>query len=140
MAKDSGDEQFSELIIGVRELFRIVVPGAYALTLLQWLSAGQIAQSTGEGQTLARIVLSVLAGLLAYGLQVHEKWFPYSYVFNQYREQLNQTIISTANVDPSKDYVNQYKYFLETRAHSIKERIHYFSSFYYMLDEMSLIS
>jgi hypothetical protein len=137
---ETGTGTLSELSIGVRELFRIVVPGAYATLLFEWLTAGKFDQISGEGRTLTRIAVSVLVGLIAYGLQVHEKWLPYNVVFEQSRSRLNERIIKIANASNSKDYVGEYKYFLETRAPEIKERIHYFTSFYYMLDEMSLIS
>ena len=39
-----------------------------------------------------------------------------------------------------EDYVDLYKYFLETAASEISARAHYFSSFYYMLVELSLVS
>ncbi len=139
MPEENDAGQFSELSIGVRELFRIVVPGAYALVLLEWLSREEVALVGGEGKTLSYIALSVLAGLIAYGLQVHEKWFPYTEVFRHNRDRLNRRIVEVAQVQDSKDYVYEYKYFLETSA-DIRDRIHYFSSFYYMLDEMSLIS
>jgi hypothetical protein len=140
MTADSGGEQFSELSIGIRELFRIVIPGAYVLILFEWLTAGRIDQSAGEGRTLARVAFSALAGLIAYGFQVHEKWLPYRDVFKKDVTRLTNAIVEAANCDRSRDLRKEYKYFLETRAPLVKERIHYFSSFYYMLDEMSLIS
>jgi hypothetical protein len=36
--------------------------------------------------------------------------------------------------------VGAYKYFLETEAGQLKDRVHYFSSFYYMLVALSLVS
>jgi hypothetical protein len=137
---ETGTGTFSDLSIGIRELFRIVVPGTYAVLLFEWLTAGKF-EISGEGRTLTRIAVTVLVGLIAYGLQVHEKWFPYNVVFERGKTDLNRRIIEIGSASgDSKDYVGEYKYFLETRAPEIKERIHYFTSFYYMLDEMSLIS
>jgi hypothetical protein len=131
---------FSELNLGIRELFRVVVPGAYAVVLWAWLGSENTRQSLGESHNLASIAISILVGLLAYGLQVHERWWPYDLVFDKHRKSLNDAVAATVNADNTDNYVSEYKYFLETYAQQMKDRIHYFSSFYYMLDEMSLIS
>lgn len=138
----------SELNIGIREIFRIVIPGGYAFVLFEWLREKQ---SICEKSALLCIAVWVLVGLLAYGLQVHKRWQPYKNTFIKNVKELGDAIKKVANdnevvgkndeqkkdPDPYKDV---YKYFLEKHAPETKERIHYFSSFYYMLAEMSLIS
>ena len=127
-------DALSELHLGVRELFRILIPGFYAVALVESLAphsdlAGFTSSAIHKG-----LIAALFLGLLAYGLQVHEKWFPFNIGFEQWRLRLNHEL------GGGSDRVHEYKYFLETSAPGIKDRIHYFSSFYYMLIELSLLS
>jgi hypothetical protein len=131
---------FKELELGFRELFRILIPGAYAVSLAQ-----VVAPNASFSQTLLKTTASGLAatfflGLIGYALRVHERWFPYYRYFEKQRASLNNEIARIAAVSPETDNVDFYKYFLETSAESLNDRIHYFSSFYYMLVELSLFS
>ena len=96
MADDRETGAFSELTIGIRELFRIVVPGGYAVVIFEWLTAGKCDPITGEGQSVSRSAISVIAGLVAYGLLVHEKLWPYSDVFEDSPKRLNPPLSSFA--------------------------------------------
>jgi hypothetical protein len=61
--------------------------------------------------------------------------------FEKYRAELSDTIMNVINPQCKKDdYGDLYKYFLETEATDVNDRIHYFSSFYYMLAELALFS
>jgi len=79
-------------------------------------------------------------GLIGYGLRVHERWWPYFLGFERERQELNKRIVEICGGSEARDHKDLYKYFLETKALSIRDRIHYFSSFYYMLCELSLFS
>src|SRR5438876_3729299 len=146
MADDSRSEALSELNLGIRELFRVLIPGAYTVIVFQWLRANvdspldYASVASGEMRTFWLVGVSTIVGLIAYGLQVHEKWAPYCDVFDHYRQRLNNAVREATAAKEAKNYVNEYKYFLETDGRHYKDRIHYFSSFYYMLDELSLIS
>jgi hypothetical protein len=108
---------FDELSLGIREIFRIVVPGGYTLLLLFWLAPSSAASAGLEkASTLAQIAVAVLIGLAAYGLQVHEKWFPYSLIFKDTRARLNEEIKKVAaSADPT-DHVHEYKYLTQVRS------------------------
>jgi hypothetical protein len=131
---------FKELELGFRELFRILIPGAYAVSLAQ-----VVAPDSAFSQALTRSTASGLAatfflGLIGYSLRVHERWFPYFWCFERQRAVLNAEIARIAAISGETDNVGFYKYFLETSADDVGDRIHYFSSFYYMLAELSLFS
>jgi hypothetical protein len=117
-----GTEALSELNLGIRELFRVLVPGAYAVILLEWLGSAKIRDWLGESHSLARIAISVVARLIAYGLQVHERWWPYSCVFDRNRRLLNDEVVNIVNGEGTKNYVSEYKYFIETCAPKMKDR------------------
>src|SRR5690242_6135240 len=48
---ETGTEPLSELNLGIRELFRVVVPGAYAVLLLEWLGSEKIRGWLGESHS-----------------------------------------------------------------------------------------
>ena len=145
----------SELELGIRELFRIVVPGVYGTLLIVLLApeselAKFIGKSIGAG-----LGSSFFLGLFGYALRPHERWAPYFLTFEKHRIKLNDEIIRVVAASPavpevevalvpiqhqSPDHVALYKVFLECKAVDVKDRIHYFSSFYYMLVELSFFS
>lgn len=148
---------FSDVELGIRELFRIIVPGAYGVILIL-LFAPQSSAATFVGRSLGfGVSSSFFLGLFGYALRPHERWAPYFLHFEKYRVQLNEEItriLTTApvvrevenvlpparNVHESRDHVALYKLFLESKAADLRDRVHYFSSFYYMLIELSLFS
>jgi hypothetical protein len=125
---------FQGLNLSFRELFRIFVPGVYAVALLEWLAPKAELTQFVTQRVIDTLVASFFLGLIGAGLQVHEKWYPYTLDFEKWRIKLNKEL------GGGPDQVDRYKYFLETRGEKIKDRIHYFSSFYYMLVELSLFS
>jgi hypothetical protein len=131
---------FSELQLGVRELFRILVPGAFALALVYVLAPTNTLFAPFLSNTVAQVVFVLFTGLIAYALQAHELWWPYNRSFERWRSELNRAIVDAVGGPATTDYVNAYKFFLETKALDMRSRVHYFSSFYYMLTELSLIS
>jgi hypothetical protein len=136
-----GEEtRFSELQLGIRELFRIVVPGAYLAALFYFLAPGSDIVALMNKGTALLVVTVFFLGLFAYALRPHERWWPYFRGFELERDRLNRAIIESVGGDPNIDYVGPYKYFLETEAIYLKDRVHYFSSFYYMLTALSLFS
>lgn len=131
---------FKELEIGFRELFRIVIPGAYFVSLAQVIATDSefsklIIQNTASG-----LAATFFLGLICYALRPHERWFPYFLYFEKQRSALNDEIARITGLSPQTDNVGVYKYFLETEVAEFSDRIHYFSSFYYMLIELSLLS
>jgi hypothetical protein len=135
---------FSELQLGIRELFRVVVPGAYAIALFKFLTPETEFYVTASGSTLSLVIAAFFLGLVGYALRVHATWWPYSLVFERGRKQLHDEIRAVLGGGSEEDngdpYRPLYKYFLETKAADLKDRIHYFSSFYYMLVELSFFS
>jgi hypothetical protein len=128
------NKAFQSLNLSFRELFRIFVPGVYAVALLGWLAPkAELTQFVTTG-VIDTLVTSFFLGLIGVGLQVHEKWYPYTRDFEKWRILLNHEL------GGGPDQVYRYKYILETLGEGIKDRIHYFSSFYYMLVELSLFS
>lgn len=134
------DKLIKELELGVRELFRILVPGGYALGLAQLIAPTDHLTEALTRNTASGITAAFFIGLIGYALRAHERWFPYYMYFEKQRAALNNEIADVASVPSAKDNVDCYKYFLETNSDGLNERIHYFSSFYYMLVELSLIS
>jgi hypothetical protein len=127
-------DTLSQLSLGIREVFRILIPGVYALALIEWLAPYSSVAGSASAAVYKELIAAFFLGVLGYGLRVHEKWFPFNIVFEQWRGRLNDEL------GGGQDHVPTYKYFLETSALAVKDRIHYFSSFYYMLAELSLFS
>jgi len=134
------NEKLSELQLGIRELFRILVPGAYVMFLLSIYAPQNPFVQLAEKGTTSLLVASLFFGLVGYALRVHERCFPYFMVFEEFRKPLNEAIIEVTSRGASRDNIDVYKYFLETSDSPLRYRIHYFSSFYYMLTELSFIS
>jgi hypothetical protein len=134
------DKVLKELELGIRELFRILVPGAYAVTLAKVAAPTSAFTTLVTGSTASGIAASFFLGLIGYALRPHERWFPFYMHFEKYRHELNSAIASVLGKDVTSDNVDIYKYFLETQADDMSDRIHYFSSFYYMLIELALFS
>jgi hypothetical protein len=130
----------SELQLGIRELFRILVPGAYVLVLLYLLAPAAELTIQIRTSNVIQLIAVFFLGLFAYALRVHERWWPYFSSFDRHRAALDRAIEQVLGRRLAADHVHYYKYFLETRGASIKDRVHYFSSFYYMLAELSLLS
>lgn len=130
----------ADLQLGVRELFRILVPGAYALAVVYLTNPGQQLVLLASRSNAAGLGIILLLGLIGYALRIHERWWPYYRVFEAHRRELNTSIRNITGAAEGDDYVDLYKYFLETAGSEISARVHYFSSFYYMLVELSLIS
>jgi hypothetical protein len=140
MEEEGSGEKLSELQLGIRELFRILVPGAYVMALLVLFAPQTKIVILAEKGTASLLVASLFFGLAGYAARVHERTFPYFRVFEKSRKELNDAIIAATGHGEGRDNVDVYKYFLETTGSELRERIHYFSSFYYMLVELSFIS
>ena len=96
---------------------------------------------TQIGDGISRQVLAIFfLGVFGYALRVHERWWPYFLAFDRNRKSLDDAIEAALGRRLQEDHINLYKYFLETKGTLIKGRVHYFSSFYYMLIELSLFS
>lgn len=134
------EKLFKELEIGFREIFRIIIPGAYFLSLTQVVASHLPFSKLITTSTAAGLAATFFLGLIGYALRAHERWFPYFRAFEVQRASLNNEIARITELSNSEDNVSVYKYFLETGAAEFSDRIHYFSSFYYMLIELSLFS
>jgi len=133
---NSESQPFSELQLGVRELFRIIVPGAYAGVLFSLLPDAVLPDKilSSTGLTIAAVFF---LGLAAYALRPHECWWPYSNVFWKHVDSLNNAIGMSAGPG---EHTSLYKYFLTVGRRDVRDRVHYFSSFYYMLIAISMYS
>jgi len=140
VSEEKADEKVSELQLGIRELFRILIPGAYLVGLLHLFAPDSAIVRLSEKGTIYLLVVALFLGLVGYALRLHERCFPYFLSFENSRRKLNDVIVMTISDKTQRDNVDVYKYFLETSGSPIRDRVHYFSSFYYMLVEMSFIS
>jgi hypothetical protein len=140
VAEDKPSEKLSELQLGIRELFRILVPGTYVMALLSLFAPESDLVHLAEKGTSSLFVASLFFGLVGYAGRIHERCFPYFLIFEKFRKPLNDAIIAATGKGQGQDNVDLYKYFLETSSTSLRDRIHYFSSFYYMLVELSFVS
>ena len=132
------EAKFSELQLGIRELFRIVIPGAYAVILFSVLPGAELpAPATVTTSSSGRLAGAIFFGLVGYALRPHECWWPYSSVFWKQVQYLNAEIARFAG---EGDHTALYKYLLTVGPTSVSDRVHYFSSSYYMLITLSLYS
>jgi hypothetical protein len=140
MAEKAGEGggPLSELQLGIRELFRIAVPGAYAVILLRYFAPTSPLTVERNASTLELLAATFFLGLFLYALRVHSHWWPYDGPWRAGVERLGNVI--RAQISRSGDHRDLYKYFLTTAAPEMRDRVHYFSSFYYMLCELSLVS
>lgn len=134
------ETRFSELQLGVRELFRIAVPGAYGGALLYALAPASAFVRFLERGTFSQLLTVFFLGLFGYALRLHERQWPYYLFFESHRNRLNDAIAALIGGQQTTDHVEIYKYFLQTKATELRDRVHYFSSFYYMLTELSFFS
>lgn len=137
----------SELQLGIRELFRIVIPGAYALGLLYLIAPQSEATALVSQGYLSISTYIFFIGLTGYALRINQKWWPFVGVFVRGIDRLDKAIRASAPAtmeneegESTDPYVHAYKYFLQTKAPEMRDRVHYFTSFYYMLTELSLFS
>jgi hypothetical protein len=133
---ESEDQPFSELQLGIRELFRIVIPGAYGLVLLTLLPGASLPDDLSSS-TVRLAVGAFFLGLLGYALRAHESWWPYSPIFWNGVNLLNAAIEREVG---RGEHTALYKYFLSRGRRDVGHRVHYFSSFYYLLVAISLYS
>lgn len=136
----------STFTIGIRELFRILIPGLLVITFLRLEVPCLLAPFGYELPLGYFLVIAFFIGLVVYILQpyilqCYRLRLPWSRV---HRKQLSKLVrevrIAMGGASPllTTDYGAEYKYFLELKTdRSFVERIHYFTSFYYLLSEIS---
>lgn len=135
------DKIASSITIGIRELFRILVPGLMVIGYVKAEFPNLPSPWNGTASLLYILTLSFVVGLVVYVSKIH-KWCPPWH--NVFRQQINR-LISEVRVAlggaPSlmpEFYHAEYKYILETKTDRyFTERVHYFTSFYYLLVEIS---
>src|SRR6266849_2198288 len=115
------EKAFSELQLGIRELFRIVIPGAYAVVLV-----GLIAPETHFFEQLtsstARLLgVTFFLGLVGYALRPNDCWWPYFVGFDGGINKLNAEIAKAAGRSPEDEYTAEYKYFLTTGPPEVRD-------------------
>lgn len=147
MAATPSTAMGESIALGFREFFRILVPGAFAFGLVRYFLPEL---QPGWLYTEASGVIGsvVILGIAAHALQPHSIGIwrlkgipPYSTAWKQQIGRLNGAILAVTRLSKEEDQRDLYKYFLETKAPlSLRERIHYFTSFYYMLEELSFLS
>lgn len=132
------EEPTEALGLGFRELFRILVPGIYAGVLIRAIAPFEwVGKISSDG--IGKLAISIALGIFLYAARVHE-WVPgYRGFFGTELAKLNSEISKVS--EKERDHTHEYKYFLEACVSGgLRDRIHYFSSFYYMLCAMSLSS
>ena len=83
---------FKELELGFRELFRILIPGAFVVSLAQALFPCAQFTQTITKSTASGLAATFFCGLVGYALRAHERWFPYFLQFEKKRAELNTEI------------------------------------------------
>ncbi len=132
------EEPTETLGLGLRELFRILVPGLYAALLIRPIAPSDwVREISSDG--IGKLAISIALGLVLYAARVHKTVPGYRGFFKSELAKLNSEVSKVSGTE--RDHTDEYKYFLEARVSSgLRDRIHYFSSFYYMLCAMSLSS
>lgn len=135
------DRIVSSITIGIRELFRIVVPGLLVLCYLKVEFPKQLSSWNGTTSLAYMLTISFFIGLFVYVLQGHRRYWPWNKAFNNQIKKLGDEVKAALGGAPSivgENYEIEYKHFLETKAdRNFAERVHYFTSFYYLLTEIS---
>ncbi len=135
------DKAASSITIGIRELFRIVVPGLLVLCYLKFEFPEQLSKWNDTTSLAYMLIISFFIGLFVYVLQGHRRCWPWRKVFHKQTKRLGDEVGAALGGAPSivgEDYEIEYKHYLETKAdRNFTERVHYFTSFYYLLTEIS---
>ena len=132
------EEPTETLGLGFRELFRILVPGLYTAALIRAIAPFDRVKEVSS-DAIGMLAISIALGLVLYAARVHEKVPGYKGFFKRELAKLNSEISKSSETE--RDHTYAYKYFLEASVSSgLRDRIHYFSSFYYMLCAISLSS
>ena len=131
----------SSITIGIRELFRIIVPGLMVAGYVKAEFSSLLSPWDGTASFVYILILSFFVGLIVYALQVHRWCWPWHNMFNQQIKRLGNEVGVALGGAPSlmgEVYHAEYKHFLETKVDRyFTERVHYFTSFYYLLAEIS---
>lgn len=138
----NGVPGWDSLSLGFRELFRFLVPGVYAFAVFRYFLRDPSPAWLFDGWGAAAMIFFL--GVLVHAPHFHE-WLPwYKGEFKRITGHLNDVVAEAAAFEKTSDhqaYKDFYKYFLEAHADAgLRERIHYFSSFYYMLVQLSVLS
>ena len=132
--------QFAPFELGFRELYRIAIPGYVSLAL-----ATTVFPDLNSLDLITKIIVGFFLGLVTYSVRISRNIPPYCRSFKKQTERLQDTIAdccdfgarSTLELRKSKAI---YSHFLERFIKpDLRERIHYFTSFYYMFTDVSFI-
>ncbi|MBA7505751.1 hypothetical protein ES706_04428 [subsurface metagenome] len=131
----------SSITIGIRELFRILVPGLMVVGYMRAEFPFLLSPWDGTASIVYVLILSFFIGLVVYVLRMHRWCWPWRNVFRQHIGRLIREVkVALGGMPPlmAEVYHAEYKHFLETRVDRyFTERVHYFTSFYYLLVEIS---
>ena len=135
------DRIASSITIGIREFFRILVPGLMAVAYVRVEFPSFLLLWDGTASFVYILILSFFVGLVVYVSQAYQRFWPWRNVYHQNIGRLSREVgVALGGTPPllSDVYHAEYKYFLETRVdRNFTERVHYFTSFYYLLAEIS---
>lgn len=126
--------------LGFRELYRIAIPGYVSLAL-----AITVFPDLNSVDLLTKIILGFFFGLITYSLRISRHVPIYRRFFEKQTKRLLDAITDCCEFDSecnltSKESKAIYSHFLERFVEpDLRERIHYFTSFYYMFTDVSLI-
>jgi len=133
------------LQIGFREFYRIIIPGALSLVLII-----SVVPQLNNLDWIMKAALSFFLGLVTYSTHVTRRQIMvcgqnlnvFSRQFFKQIGFLIEDLNSVCNLSQGKEYHHRtvWKYFLEKHVDpSLRERIHYFTSFYYMFMDSSVV-
>jgi uncharacterized membrane protein (DUF485 family) len=133
------ERPISGITVGVRELFRILVPGLIIVAYLKGEFPLVVSAWSDTWEYI--LILALFSGLCVYASRGY-RWLPpwrraYRFQINRLGDEVKAALGGMPPIH-AKDYASEYKHFLEIKAdRSFAERIHYFTSFYYLIAEVS---
>ena len=132
--------QFAPFELGFRELYRIAIPGYVSLVLTI-----MVFPDLNSLDLITKVIVGFFLGLITYSLRISRKIPGYSCLFKKQTTRLSNAIMDCCGIDTKCNFTLKkskavYSHFLERFVQpTLKERIHYFTSFYYMFADVSLV-
>ena len=134
------EAKFGPFELGFRELYRIAIPGYVSLAL-----ATMVFPDLNSLDLITKVIVGFFLGLITYSLRISRKIPPYRCFFNKQTTRLQKAIVDCCDFDTECKFTLRkskavYSHFLQRFVEpNLRERIHYFTSFYYMFTDVSFI-
>lgn len=132
--------QLGPFELGFRELYRIAIPGYVSLAL-----ATMVFPDLNLFDLITKVIVGFFLGLITYSMRISRRIPIYRRFFGKQTKKLQNEIVNCCDFDTRcelrlKESKAIYSHFLERFVGpNLRERIHYFTSFYYMFTDVSFI-